>query len=129
LRGMKMATWWTPKNLSVNSKGNAMINSIDVLRRITEINSSDTLAVIPVGDHENKNRGILQVDAEKWPKLSRAVLQSFGAAILALSMAVPQQAHAEGVGYNADVYGAGNGQVMQQGVGERMVMSRRSRKA
>jgi outer membrane lipoprotein SlyB len=98
-----------------------MVNP-DVMARIAQINSSDTLVVLPIGDPENKDRAILQVNETKWPKLRHAVLQTFGAAILALSVAVPQQAHAEGVGYNADVYGAGNGQVMQQGVGERMVV-------
>lgn len=91
-----------------------------LLARIKGIASSPTLCVVPVGNPDNPNRGILQVGGEEWAGLRRAVVQAFGAAVIAAALVAPQQAEARGVGYDADYYGQANGQVMQQGVGVSM---------
>ena len=98
--------------------------SIDeaLLSRVEKITGSDTLSIVPVGDPENLSRGILRADPRKWPKLCNAMLQTFGAVVIASAMMAPAKVFASGSGYDADVYDQGRGQVMQQGVGERMVV-------
>lgn len=92
----------------------------ELLNRIKEIANSSTLVVVPVGNPDNPNRAILRVGGEQWAGLRRAVVQSFGAAVIAAALVAPQQAEARGVGYDGDVYGQAAGQVMQQGSGMSM---------
>lgn len=91
-----------------------------LLARIKGIANSATVAVVPVGNPDSPERALLRVSGEQWAGLRRAVVQSFGAAVIAAALAVPQQAEARGVGYDADVYGQAHGQVMQQGSGTSM---------
>lgn len=93
----------------------------DVGKRIMAILRSPSVLVVPVGNAESHDRGILTATGEKMGQLGNAVKLAFsGAVIAAALMAAPAQAN--GVGYDAQVYGQAQGQVMQQGSGVRMTV-------
>lgn len=94
----------------------------ELLKRIQSIAASSTATVIPVGDVEDRDRGILRL-APNGPLggLRHAVVNAFGIAAVAAALAAqPIPAHASGVGYDADVYGQAQGQVMRHGAAVRM---------
>lgn len=93
----------------------------NVAERIKNILSSPSLTVLPVGDAKRADRGILHAAA--WDgRLATAVKAAFSALVVAAALAATPQAQASGVGYDADVYSQGQGQVMQQGAATRMTV-------
>lgn len=93
----------------------------DLKDRIAAIKNSASVRVVPVGEVEDANRGILKA-ANGNSHLGNAVRAAFGAVVIAaaLSMGGISDAKAQGVGYDANVYGQAQGQVMQQGSAVRM---------
>lgn len=91
------------------------------LGRVEAIMNSPSVTVTPAGDVDNVARGILQ--ATRWENLKVAVTRAFAAVVVTAALAAGggvQEAHAGGVGYDANVYGQAQGQVMQQGNATRM---------
>lgn len=91
-----------------------------LLARIQGVVRSASLRVFPVGKSDEVGRGILQ--ARDLGRLHDVVKLTFGAAVLAAAMAMPNVSHAQGVGYDANVYGQQQGQVMQAGSATKMVV-------
>ncbi|MFA6015953.1 MAG: hypothetical protein WC742_12885 [Gallionellaceae bacterium] len=89
-----------------------------LMDRIRNVVSSPNLKVVPIGEVDDVNRGILRV--RDFGKLQDVVKMTFAAAVVAAAMAMPNVSHAQGVGYDAGVYGQGQGQVMQAGTAMRM---------
>lgn len=101
--------------------------SASVEGRINAILTSPEVVVAPVGDVANARRGILSMasGALGLDGLSKALHRAFAATVVAAALAAVgvSDARAEGVGYDANVYGQSAGQVMQQGSGVRMVVA------
>lgn len=91
-----------------------------LMDRIRAITTSSSLTVVPVGAVNDVHRGIFRI-----PKLGRlqdVVRLTFAASVFSAAMLIPHTAHANGVGYDANVYGTSKGQVMQQGSAVRMTV-------
>jgi outer membrane lipoprotein SlyB len=95
-----------------------MSTNIFLLDRIQKIVNSPALAVHPVGLIEDIDRGIMQ--ALNMGRMPEVLKRTFGAVAIAAALAVAPQAHASGVGYDSNVYGQQQGQVMQLGTAVKM---------
>lgn len=93
--------------------------SADVLKRVRVVAEADQVVVVPIGEADDGERGILGLSGTRWGGLRRAVVAAVGAALVAAALS-QQEALAGGVGYDAGAYGQAEGQVMQQGSGTRM---------
>ena len=88
----------------------------EIVQRVANILNSPSVTVVPVGDLPIAERGIVRAVGKPFGYLETAVKMAFGAAAVAAALAAaPTVAHADGVGWNANVYGQAQGQVMQQG--------------
>lgn len=91
-------------------------------KRWEKLMASPSLLIVPVGDLERVDRGILSASDKEMSSLKAAVKATFSAVVIAAAMATAMPSHAAGVGYDAGVYGQAQGQVMQQGNATRMIV-------
>lgn len=92
-----------------------------LMNRIMRIMESPAATVAPVGALPVGERGIVRAtQSGRFAGLSEAVKLAFGASLVAAALACAPQAHANG--WDANVYGQQQGQVMSQGNATRMVV-------
>lgn len=93
----------------------------NLMQRIMRIMESPSVKVAPVGELPVAERGILQAaQGGRFEHLGEAVKMAFGATLVAAALMATPQAHANG--WDANVYGQQQGQVMSQGNATRMVV-------
>lgn len=93
----------------------------NLMKRIMRIIESPAATVAPVGELPIGERGIVRAtQGGRFAGLEEAVKMAFGATLVAAALAATPQAHANG--WDANVYGEQQGQVMSQGNATRMVV-------
>lgn len=92
-----------------------------LIQRVRRIIESPLVKVVPVGEQSVAERGIVQASqGGRFASLGDAIKLAFGASLVAAALVATPQAHANG--WDADVYGQQQGQVMSQGNAMRMVV-------
>ncbi len=95
-----------------------MAIDLGLMSRIQKIVNSPALRVHPVGLVNDVDRGIMRV--RDLGRLPDVVKTTFGVVAVAAALAMSPHAHAGGVGYDSNVYGQQQGQVMQMGTAVKM---------
>lgn len=95
-----------------------MSDNESLSKRISGVMESISLKVFPVGGLDDIERGILHV--RQLGIVEKAVKLAFGGLVVAAALAMSPAVMAQGVGYDAGVYGQSQGQVMQAGTAVRM---------
>lgn len=97
------------------------IGNENLMQRIMRIVESPSVKVAPVGELPVAERGIVRVARDgRFERLGEAVKLAFGATLVAAALVSAPKAHANG--WDANIYGQQQGQVMSQGNATRMVV-------